>query len=600
MTRLIAFALALSNSWLVFAADDYPNEWLTVAETSDFRATSSYDQTMVYLYRLEAAAPEIIRVSDFGRSGQGRPLPLVIVSSEGVSPPAAAAATGKPILLIESCIHAGEVDGKDATLMVLRDIALGRRPELAEDVVTLFAPIYDADGHEKMSPYNRANQNGPVEGTGYRTTANGINLNRDFMRLFSPEAKAMATLVATWNPHLHVDNHVTNGSDHRWVLTWLVAEAPQLAPPVDTWVRRHLPKVLSRIDDAGHPNGPYVSLVSRSDPSAGMIWDVAEPRYSSGYFPLRNRASILIEMHAHKSFRERVLANRAFIEELVAEVGRSGKDLVRAVERAEAATVAMGGADAEPSEIVVGWKIAEQGDTITWPTFDWSIEESTVTGGERIQYHRERPRDVELEWRHLPVVELALARPRGYLVLAGWPQIEELVVGHGLRASRLVEDTELEVETIRLSRPEFADSSYQGVVMIEDFEVTRQREQRTIPAGSLWVPADQPFFEVAVQLFEPEAPDSIVRWGVVSSVFERKIYMGLERLEQLAQEMLDDENIRREWREALQDPEFASNPHDRYLWWYRRTPYWDETIGLLPVMRVMSPVKLELEAWPRP
>jgi hypothetical protein len=600
MTRLIAFALALSNSWLVFAADDYPNEWLTVAETSDFRATSSYDQTMVYLYRLEAAAPEIIRVSDFGRSGQGRPLPLVIVSSEGVFTPEEAAATGKPILLIESCIHAGEVDGKDATLMVLRDIALGRRPELAEDVVTLFAPIYDADGHEKMSPYNRANQNGPVEGTGYRTTANGINLNRDFMRLFSPEAKAMATLVATWNPHLHVDNHVTNGSDHRWVLTWLVAEAPQLAPPVDTWVRRHLPKVLSRIDDAGHPNGPYVSLVSRSDPSAGMIWDVAEPRYSSGYFPLRNRASILIEMHAHKSFRERVLANRAFIEELVAEVGRSGKDLVRAVERAEAATVAMGGADAEPSEIVVGWKIAEQGDTITWPTFDWSIEESTVTGGERIQYHRERPRDVELEWRHLPVVELALARPRGYLVLAGWPQIEELVVGHGLRASRLVEDTELEVETIRLSRPEFADSSYQGVVMIEDFEVTRQREQRTIPAGSLWVPADQPFFEVAVQLFEPEAPDSIVRWGVVSSVFERKIYMGLERLEQLAQEMLDDENIRREWREALQDPEFASNPHDRYLWWYRRTPYWDETIGLLPVMRVMSPVKLELEAWPRP
>jgi hypothetical protein len=600
MTRLIAFALALSNSWLVFAADDYPNEWLTVAETSDFRATSSYDQTMVYLYRLEAAAPEIIRVSDFGRSGQGRPLPLVIVSSEGVFTPEEAAATGKPILLIESCIHAGEVDGKDATLMVLRDIALGRRPELAEDVVTLFAPIYDADGHEKMSPYNRANQNGPVEGTGYRTTANGINLNRDFMRLFSPEAKAMATLVATWNPHLHVDNHVTNGSDHRWVLTWLVAEAPQLAPPVDTWVRRHLPKVLSRIDDAGHPNGPYVSLVSRSDPSAGMIWDVAEPRYSSGYFPLRNRASILIEMHAHKSFRERVLANRAFIEELVAEVGRSGKDLVRAVERAEAATVAMGRADAEPSEIVVGWKIAEQGDTITWPTFDWSIEESTVTGGERIQYHRERPRDVELEWRHLPVVELALARPRGYLVLAGWPQIEELVVGHGLRASRLVEDTELEVETIRLSRPEFADSSYQGVVMIEDFEVTRQREQRTIPAGSLWVPADQPFFEVAVQLFEPEAPDSIVRWGVVSSVFERKIYMGLERLEQLAQEMLDDENIRREWREALQDPEFASNPHDRYLWWYRRTPYWDETIGLLPVMRVMSPVKLELEAWPRP
>ena len=188
---------------------------------------------------------------------------------------------------------------------------------------------------------------------GYRATANGINLNRDFLRLVSPEAKAMAGLIAAWKPHLHVDNHVTNGSDHAWVLTWLVAEAPQLAPAVDAWVGDHLAKVLKKIDAAGHPNGPYVNHVSRSDPTTGMIWDVAQPRYSSGYLPLRNRVSILIEMHAHKPFRDRVLANRAFIDELMAEAGRSGEALVRAVQEAEAATVAMGTADAEPSGVVV-------------------------------------------------------------------------------------------------------------------------------------------------------------------------------------------------------------------------------------------------------
>jgi hypothetical protein len=329
-----------------------------------------------------------------------------------------------------------------------------------------------------------------------------------------------------------------------------------------------------------------------------MIWDVAQPRYSSGYFPLRNRASILIEMHAHKPFRERVLGNRAFLDALIAEVGRSGKDLVRAVERAEAETVALGAAKAEPSEIVVRWKVAEHGNTIVWPAFNWSLEESTVTGGRCVQYHPEKTRDVELEWRHLPVAELALARPRGYVVLSGWPQIEELVAGHGLLASRVVEDAEIEVETTRLSRPEFAAASYQGVVMVEDFEVTRQRERRAIPAGSLWIPADQPIFEVAVQLFEPEAPDSIVRWGVVSSVFERKIYIGLDRLEELAHGLLTDEGVSREWQAALQDPDFESDWEARYLWWYRRTPYWDETVGLLPVMRVLGPVELELEAWP--
>jgi hypothetical protein len=258
----------------------------------------------------------------------------------------------------------------------------------------------------------------------------------------------------------------------------------------------------------------------------------------------------------------------------------------------------MGGEDAEPSEIVLRWKVAEEGEEITWPAYDWSVEESTVTGGTRVEYHPGKARGVELEWRHLPVAELTLARPRGYLVLAGWPQIEELVAGHGLRASRLTNDTDLEVETIRLSSPEFATSSYQGVVMIRDFEVSRQREQRSIPTGSLWIPADQPSFEVAVQLFEPEAPDSIVRWGVVSSLFERKIYIGLDRLEELADEMLADDSIRREWETALEDSDFADDRTARYLWWYQRTPFWDETVGLLPVMRVMNPVAIELEPWP--
>jgi len=597
LTTSLATCLLLST--FAFAADDFPEEWLTVAEKTDFRATSSYDQTMVYLDRLEAAAPELIRVTDFGRSGQGRPLPLVIVSSDGAFTPETAAATGKPILLIQSCIHAGEVDGKDATLMVLRDIALGRRAELAKGAVTLFAPIYNADGHEHVSPYNRTNQNGPVEGMGYRATANGINLNRDFLRLVSPEAKALAQLIATWNPHLHVDNHVTNGSDHAWVLTWLVAEAPQLAPPVDAWVGTHLPRVMNEISAAGHPNGPYVSHVSRSDPGAGMIWDVAQPRYSSGYFPLRNRPSILIEMHAHKPFRDRVLANRAFIDELIEEVGRSGGELVRAVDVADAATVKIGAADAVPSEVVVRWKVAEEGEAVVWPAYEWSIEESEVMGGKMVQYHPGIIHQVELEWRHLPVAEQTLARPRGYLLVAGWPQVEELIAGHGLRAFRLNADTQLEVETTRLANPKLATSPYQGVAMVEDFEVSRQLEKRSIPSGSLWIPADQPSFEVAVQLFEPEAPDSMVRWGVVSSLFERKIYIGPDLLEQLATEMLTDEKVQSDWKAALEDSEFAKNPGARYMWWYQRTPYWDETVGLLPVMRVMDPVDLDLEPWPQ-
>ena len=598
MKGLFLLAVVLVTPFIISASDVTSDDWLTVAEKTDFQATSSYDETMAFLRKAQAAAPDLIRVTDFGRSAQGRPLPLVIVSSDGAFTPEVAGDTGKPVLLLQSCIHAGEVDGKDATLMIVRDIALGWRPELAEGPILLFAPIYNADGHEHVSPYNRSNQDGPVEGMGYRATANGINLNRDFLRLVSPEAKAMARLISSWNPHLHVDNHVTNGSDHDWVLTWLVAEAPQLHPALDSWVDNHLPNIMERTEAGGHRTGPYVSLVSGSDPTKGMIWDVAQPRYSSGYFPLRNRVSILIEMHARKPFRARVAANRAFMESLIEEVASSAKELTDAVETAEAATVALGRADAEASEIVLRWKVSAEGDTIIWPAYEWTEETSLVSGGTRVQYHPGKIREIELEWRHTPEPELLLPRPRGYIVSAGWPQIEEVVAGHDLVAASLSRDISIEVETIRLSKPTLASFPYQGVVMVQDFEVSRQTELRHIPAGSLWIPATQPNFEIAVQLFEPEAPDSLARWGVVSSVFERKIYIGSDILEQLATDMLADDAVRLEWEKALEDPEFAENRRARYLWWYRRTPYWDETVGLLPVMRVMSATDLDTEPWP--
>jgi len=181
------------------------------------------------------------------------------------------------------------------------------------------------------------------------------------------------------------------------------------------------------------------------------------------------------------------------------------------------------------------------------------------------------------------------------LVTAGWPQIEEVVAGHGLRTARLAAATELEVETIRVAEPKLSSSPFQGTVMVEDFAVSRQPERVTVPAGSLWIPADQPAFEIAVQLFEPEAPDSLLRWGLLSTVFERKNWIGPEVLEALAREMLVDPGLRAEWELALADPAFAADRRARYEWWYRRTPHWDDSLGLLPVLRVTAPIRLELE-----
>lgn len=567
----------------------------TRAEDSAFQATSGYDETIAFLKKLEAYFPAMY-VGSYGRSGEGRQLPFVVVSTEGAFNGRKAQLLAKPIVLIQNGIHAGEIDGKDASLMILRDLATGKHPEILQAVTLVVLPIYNVDGHERISPYNRPNQDGPRQGMGFRTTTNGLDLNRDYLKLASEEARALAALVNAWRPHLHVDNHVTDGVDHDWVLTWGWAEAPQAPAPVDAWMRAHMPAVLAATTKAGHKNGPYVDLDDRNDPAKGFSSWVGEPRYSSGYFPLRNRPSILVETHSYKPYEKRVLATRDFLLALLTEIAHDPASLTRAVAEAEAATVAEGKPDAPPSDIAVRWEESDEADPIRFPVYASETRTSVVSGQPMLFYRRGEVREIEVPWHHKGKATKTLPRPRGYLVLPGWPQIEARLRGHGLRVERLTEPVEIDVETMRVSQPQAAPSSYQGLTRVSA-TVARAAERRHVPAGALWVPADQPDFEVAVQLLEPEAPDSLLSWGYLSSVFEGKEYIDPRVLDGLAAEMLKDPKTAAEWQAALLDEKLAADANARYLWWYRRTPYWDESSGLLPYFRVMQTPKLTTQPW---
>lgn len=587
--------LLVLGSVLPLPAQDVPAEWRTPAEVADFEATPSYEETLAFLRKIEGSLPEM-KLVFYGTSAQGRPMPLVIVSKEKAFTPAEAIRTGKPVVLIQNGIHAGEIDGKDASLMILRDMALGRRRELLDGMTLLILPVYNVDGHERVSPYNRPNQDGPRKGMGFRTTAAGLDLNRDHMKAVSPEAQAILGLVSAWRPHLHVDDHVTDGVDHDWVLTWSWAEAPQAPLQVDLWLRDHMPAVLAATEKAGHRAGPYVDLKDGTDPSKGFSSWVGTPRFATSYYPLRNRPSILVEMHSYKPYRQRVLANRDFLLALLAEIARDPASLTRAVAEAEAATVALGKPDAKPSLVSVSYEEAEAGDPLPFPVYAHETVTSAATGQPILVYRRGEVREIVVPWYHRAKVSMTLPRPRGYLVLPGWPQIEHRLRVHGLRVERLEQPAEMDVETIRLSDPKFAERSYQGLHGVRA-KAERRAERRSIPAGALWVPADQPDFAVAVQLFEPEAPDSLVSWGLLSSVFEQKEYMDTRNLESLAAELMKDPKIAAEFQEAMEDEAFAKDPFARYQWWYRRTPYWDATLGLLPIYRVMQAPRFSTAPW---
>ncbi len=578
-----------------------PGRWETVAEATGFEATGSYEETIEFLERLAARNPWI-ELREFGLSGEGRPLQLVIVSSDGEFDPSTARASGKPIVMVQNGIHGGEIDGKDASLMLLRDLALGNVDDWAKAIVLLVVPIYNVDGHERVSRYNRPNQDGPVRGMGFRTAADGHDLNRDHLKLETPEARALIGLFNRWRPHLHVDNHVTDGSEHDWVLTHAWAEAPQLASPVDAWLRDHMPEVIRSTDEAGHRNGPYVSLVDRNDPSRGFSSFVGEPRYATGYYPLRNRASVLVENHSYKPFKKRVLANRHFMLELFRAVAEDPRALVRAVHDAEQATIAAGRIASPDSETVVRFVQDDTGDTISFPIYEWYTAPSKVLGVPMVDYRRGRVRELDVPWIHRARKDLTIPRPRGYLVGAGWPAIERRLADHGVEVRTLTVPAELEVETLRLTRDDVGEGrrqTYQGLTQVAP-QVTVAKSTRTMPAGTLWIPADQRDFEVAVQLLEPEAPDSLVRWGLLSIVMERKEYIDTRVLEKLVQPMLDDPETAAEWERALNDETFAADPWARWEWWYRRTEFWDDRVGLMPVFRFHGQPNFPTEAWAGP
>jgi hypothetical protein len=556
------------------AASDVPEPWRTPAEASGYRATPSYDETLAYLRRIGERLPEL-RLVEFGRSAAGRPMTVAIVSKERFADGGAARASGRPIVLVVNGIHAGEIDGKDASLELLRDFALGRRRELLDAATLLIVPVYNVDGHERVSPWNRPNQDGPVDGMGFRTTADGHDLNRDWLKAETPEARAMLALVREWDPHLVVDDHVTNGSDHDWTLTWAAPEAPQLAAPVARWLAAALPRALGAVEAAGHRTGPYPELEDELDPSAGIVTPAYGARYSTGYFALRRRATILVETHSHKPFARRVAANRELLAGLLAELSRSGRELVAATRAADAE---------RPRELVLDWRTAAAGDPIRFPIYAWSRVPSLVTGGELLRYERGVVREIEVPWRHRAEPVATLPRPGALYVAPGWPAIERRLEDHGVRFERLPAARVEEVEVVRVAGSKLAARSVQGLVGRQG-ELARGRERRELAAGTLVISADQPLFELAVQLLDPASAESLWAWGLLGTIEEGKEWIGPPELEDAAARLLEDAALRAEWERALADPAFAADPAARYRWWYRRTPWWDETVGLVPVFR---------------
>jgi len=572
-----------------------PAAWRTHAEETDYRETPTFDATVRFARRLAAASPWV-RVTSFGKSGEGRALPLVVAAKGGTLTPAAARRAGKAVVLVQACIHAGETDGKDAGLALLRDVAVTKtRASLLDRLVLLFLPVYNADGHERRGPFNRINQNGPAE-MGWRANAANLNLNRDYAKADAPETRAWLRLWNEWRPDLFVDCHVTDGADYRYNVTYQFEAGENVQPSVRDWSREAFERrIIPAAERAGNLLSPYLSFRDNRDPALGVDALLTSPRFATGYAPIaRNRPALLIETHMLKPHRSRVRGTYDLLRATLEEVNRDPGALLRAVREADEWTAAAGRADGPAPRVALSVSLTDAPTPMLFKGWESRVEPSEISGATRVTWGA-APRDLTIPFYAQTRAAVTVTPPRFYLIPPQWTEVAEVLRAHGLVVRRLAAAATLEVESFRFHDVRFSPASFEGRQPAR-YRSEPVRERRTFPAGSYVVPLAQAAGRVALHLLEPDAPDALVAWGFFHPIFEQKEYAEDYVLEKLAREMLaKDEKLRREFDERLaSDPKFAASPSERLRFFHQRSPYWDARLNLYPVGRVTTPLTTTL------
>ena len=580
--------LLLVSAISIFSQSESPNipaAWQTTAERTDYQKTSRYDEAIAYAQKLAAASP-LIRYRAIGKSGEGRDVPLLIAASGLAFTPEIARRQGKAVVFIQAGIHAGEIDGKDAGLALFRDIAITKtRLDLLKNVVIIFVPIYNVDGHENFNAFMRINQNGPDE-MGFRANSNNLNLNRDYMKADAPETRAWLKLWNEWRPDLFIDCHVTDGADFQYNVTYEYAHFQEMHPAIKSWMDEHFDgNVVPRVEKEGNLLTHYVEFAGR-EVTGGIATFIATPKYATGYTPLRNRAGLLIETHVYKSYKSRVRGTYDVLRYAIDEVGREKASLFVANVTADTQTVESGKTYDPKRQFPLALSTTNKSTPMAFKGVEYKMEDSAISGGKRIVYGI-APLNITIPRFDEGKVDRSVAPPLYYIVPPQYKDVIDVLKLHGIKFDLLKKPMEIEVESYQLTEPKWATTPFENRITLA-CKPMPTKEKRTYAAGSVLVPMAQEAAAVAIHLLEPAGPDSFVYWGFFNSVFEQKEGGEGYVVEKLAREMLaKDPALQDEFNRRLLDPAFARSPQARLRFFYERSPYFiNQKVGVYPVGRI--------------
>jgi hypothetical protein len=505
----------------LIAAQAYAVTPLTVPEATGYTRTSLYQDVVAFIHQVEKTS-DLVAVTPLAVSTEHRMIPLVILSRERVRTPAELRATGKPAVLVMANIHAGEVEGKEACQMLIRDVADGALAGLLDHQVVLVIPIFNPDGNEKLGK-NR-HDNGP-ELAGVRFNGQGLDLNRDFTKLESPEVRGLVDLLRTWDPMLVMDMHTTDGSYHREPVSYApCANANGSRELADYMWRKLFPEVAARLRrESGYASVPYGEFVDDAEPSKGWIDTAVEPRYGTNYVGLRNRLSILDENYAHADFKTRVLASFAYAKAVLEFTSANAQEIAALVRRVDHETAA----SFFTQRFVTEATLAKLADVTVK---GWEFTTAPVSPEEKEKYPwrgnvkvtpTDVPRDYTVPYLALAVPKATVSLPHGYVVLPGHDEVVHNLQEHGVIVERLEDGCRMPVERFVIEGIEPATRIFQGHVRVT-LTGHYEKAEMDIPAGSAFVDMRQPLARLVAVLLEPTSVDSLAAWGFLDRAIARE------------------------------------------------------------------------------
>ncbi|MFA9215824.1 MAG: M14 family zinc carboxypeptidase [Sphingomonadaceae bacterium] len=507
----------------------------TPYEQGNQNQTTLWTECIAFYQELAQRFPHVLRFEQIGVSDGGIPVHAGVVSPDGVFDREQIKREGRTVFFNNNGIHPGEPEGVDACMALVRDLCFEpERLAALGTMVLLFVPLYNVDGALNRANTSRVNQDGP-EQFGFRGNSRHLDLNRDFIKCDTLNAKMFNMLLTSWDPDVMVDTHTSNGADYPYTMTLIHTQADKLGYGLGPFLRSTmLPAIYAAMDARGWPTCPYVNPVQDS-PDHGIAEFLEVPRFSTGFAALHHVIGFMPETHMLKPFKDRYDSMRALLDVTMAFTVTHGAEIQRL--RAEARQQA-----AAATEWTVSWKMDEANpSTFRFKGYAARYTPSKLGNYQRLSYDRSAPWEQDIPYYNRFLPDAVVPAPKGYIVPQAWREVIERLQWNGVEMAAFTEASAIEAQYYHIAAVRSRPGAYEGHLYHDEVQLETRRGSFTVQPGDYFIPLNQPHARYAVETLEPLAHDSFFRWGFFNSVLEKKEAFSDYVFEDLALEMLETE-----------------------------------------------------------